>query len=548
MPQVRMINPYMMGVKTNLRENPSMHRIPGSKYQGKKEEWNVPFNLFSCQQLRRVYGDLLEVEEEVFDAARNAKARIARAKEIKTQPIIGEYGWQPIATQFMNEFKTVILADDMGLGKSKETLDTFGKGPHLIITTNTMKYEWEKEVHKWGLDMPVQIFNAKDKKQVYDEGITIINWEAIRSHSKLVSFGGKALSDKEKELKVLNQKWETVVLDEAHKAKDPTSKQTRAAWAIGLTAEKRFALTGTPIANSPVDLWALLHFVDPLAWPSKTHFINRYCLSYTNHFKALEIEGLNPATEPELLELIEPYFIRRTKAQVGIKLPPLIYRDISVPLTTKQATAYKGMKKEMLTLLDSGVLLATDPLTQLGRLAQIASGLPVLDEEGNVTALSKPSSKLDKFKDIIENTDEPILVFAHSRLLIDLVSEELKDIPHGLIVGGQKPVERSGIITNFQNGELRFLLVSLQAGAEGMTLTNASTVVFLEKPWSQIQWLQAPGRVDRIGQTADEVEIISLVAHGTVEELITPALAQKYHSLQQICRDEEFWQEVLTKD
>lgn len=361
-------------------------------------------------------------------------------------------------------------------------------------------------------------------------------------------------------------KWTTIIPDEAHRMKDPKSKQTRALWALR-TPETviRHPLTGTPIADAPQDFWSLLHFIDPDAWPNRGKYIDRWCLTTFNPFGGTTIIGLKPETRDEFFQITDPYVRRMPKAVVLSQLPPKVYSTRYVEMTPKQAKAYQTMRDEMVTQLeDAGYgdrLVAINPLTQMIRLSQFASSYAYLEEEmvhnpttgltepKMVVHLSDPSNKVDALMDLAEELNgEPAGVFAQSRQLIELASKRMEKagIPHVMIVGGQGAAERQVNIERFQRGEVPFVLATVGAGGVGITLTRGRTCVFLQRSWSMIENQQAEDRFHRIGSEIHEsINIIDIVTPGTIEEYQREALEAKGDRAQELLRDEAFIRKIL---
>lgn len=378
--------------------------------------------------------------------------------------------------------------------------------------------------------------------------VVVVNWEALRIHSRLAPYGSVRLSDAEKTPGELNRPWGAVVADEAHRAKEPKAKQTRALWAIGRSAEHRYALTGTPIANSPADLWAILNFVSPDEWPARTKYIDRYCMTSWNAFGGVDVVGIRPELRDEFFAVVDPRFLRRSKDIVLPWLPPKVHLTRRIELPAKQAKAYKELRDGMVAGLDSGTLLALDPLTLLGRLSQLASSYADVQPDGTVQ-LSEPSGKLDELDAILDELgDEPVVVFAASRQLIDLAAARLekRGVTFGKITGTVSTDEREWAKEAFMAGRLQVLLLTLGAGSEGLTLTRARHLVFLQRSWSLVENRQAEDRIHRPGAEQHEsVFIHDIVAAGTVEDDLLSALDAKGGMLEQIVRDKELLRKVL---
>ena len=218
--------------------------------------------------------------------------------------------------KFLVKARRALLADEPGLGKTAQAIRALKKlqengeevFPALIVCPNTLKTNWEREFDKWwpGIDVQVIKGSATQRRKAFDHEaqVYVINWESLRTHSRLQPYGAVALARcvecgghdskisparcevHQRELNTIN--FNSVVADEIHRSKEPKSKQTRALWAASGDASTRFALTGTPIANNAVDLWPILHWLDEKEWPSKTKWIDRYVDTYLNAFGPLD--------------------------------------------------------------------------------------------------------------------------------------------------------------------------------------------------------------------------------------------------------------------
>ena len=466
------------------------------------------------------------------------------------------YDYQAVGVWMLLNRKRVLLGDEMGTGKTVMSLTAARecRGATLVVCPNSMKHRWADEAKVWYPEARSFVLHgtAKQKQSLIDEAteawkdgtpiLVIVNWESLRTLSRVAGYGSQKLTEKEKEAGPLNGfKWETVIADEAHKAKDPNSKQTRALWAVAQGAEYRWALTGTPVLNTPGDLWAIGRFYDPATFGESRHkWHNSYVAFIETNWGPKDI-GLRQDRKALFEAWFDMNFIRRTKDEV-LDLPPVTYQTRTVELHQKQRTAYNRMVQDMIVAIDEGVLVATDPLALLTRLSQIASATPVIDEHGDVIALDTPSNKVAALFEVLDELgeDRPVAVFAQSRKLIELAASELerKGISTAMVTGAVDPSLREGNVQRFQRGDARVALVTLGAGAEGINLYAADTAVFLQRSYSYGQSLQAEARIHRIGQEADRVTIIDLVSEGTVDEAVIEALRSKGEMSEQVLRDQ----------
>lgn len=374
--------------------------------------------------------------------------------------------------------------------------------------------------------------------------VVVINWDSVRLHSRLAAYGSINLSDTERLEKELNElQPRAVFMDEAHRLKSPQTAWTRAAWAVAHQARYRVAATGTPVTDHVGDIWSLGHALEPTWFPAKTKYMNRYAQVSLNFFGGAEVVGVNPVTKDELFAILDP-LTRRVPKQLALpQLPPKLpvqYRH--TPMSTKQQKAYDSMREEMLAMLDGGLLIAGDDRVKFLRLMQFASAAAEITEDDHVK-LTMPSTKVDDMVDLLEEMGEaPLVVAAVSRQLIELAGKKLEQlkITHGYVTGAQTPAERRVAVDSFQASRLRVILLTLGAGAEGITLTRADTMLFMQEDFSEVANRQAQDRVHRIGSEQHAaIRIIKQITPGSVEERKLELLEGKRVRMEEILRDED---------
>ena len=566
--------------------------LPGSSWSQADQVWRVPLSWSSCLALRSTFREDLEIGPELTDwAANELNTRISPSmalRELETADGDEDlFPPQRAGVAFLATAKKALLADEPGLGKTAQAIRALKKlkdqgepvFPALIVCPNTLKKNWKREFAKWWPDVTVQVIkgSAAQRKKQFETGadVYVINWESLRSHSRLSGFGSVALTRcsacgghddsvsenrcevHERELNRIDFK--AVVADEIHRSKEPKSKQTRALWAATGNAEIRFALTGTPIANNVVDLWSILHWLSPKDWPSKTKWIDRMIDTMLNAFGGMLVIGVKPHMQDEFYKTINPHMRRMLKSVVLPWLPEVINDRRDVEMSAKQKKAYEQMRDTMIAELESGdAVTAPSILTQTTRLVQFANAYATMDVNettGEMKAiLSEPSCKVDALMDDISNGDfgdDSVAVCAVSRQLIELLSAAMTKakIEHGLITGAQSEDERQKAIDDFQSGRIKWILFTAQAGGVGVTLTAARRLIMLQRPWSLVDHKQAIDRVHRIGaEIHDSVIITDYVTEGTIEERVLQVLETKADNFEQIVRDRDQLLKVLKDD
>lgn len=545
-----------------FRDRDAIRELPGAKFRD--GVWTCPVSWAAGVIMRGLFGDRLEVgpalKEWLWAEYENRVGPALEWREAALDPSRGTdgpadlYPYQQTGVGFLCSSDGAILADEMGTGKTAQairTLEAKAAYPALIIAPKSAKAGWLREFARWAPEVDVCVVggtSVQRRRQLAEaHDVYVIHWDALRLHSRLASYGSVRLTADEKAPKELNRPWRAVVADEAHRGITPKAKQTRALWAIGASAGLRIAMTGTPIADTPDDLWSLLHFVAPEEWPARTKYIDRYCATFWNNFGGIEVLGIKPETSEEFHRLVQPRLLRRPKALVLPWLPEKTYERRDVEMNPRQAKAYRQFKEELIADLDGGTAMALDPLTLLTRLAQTACSNIEVQPDGSVRMVP-PSSKVDALLELLEDMGEdPLVVFAQSRQLIELAAHalETKRIEHRLIIGGQTELQRSMAEQDFADGQARVLLLTMGAGSEALTLTRASTTCFMQRSWSLIENRQAEDRTHRPGQAAEKVTIVDLVAPGTVEEAQHEALRDKGDRLEEIVRDRDLLRRAL---
>lgn len=571
--------------------------LPGSAWSSSDNIWRVPLSWSSCLALRSTFRSDLVIGPALSEWATNLRAtQIDPSNALRDVEALEDdnnedlFPHQRAGVAFLATARRALLADEPGLGKTAQAIRSLKKlhddgtevFPALIVCPNTLKKNWKREFERWWPGINVQVIKgtaAQRKKQFASEAdVIVINWESLRSHSRLSSYGSIALKRckdcgghdetvtatrcevHKRELNGIDFK--AVVADEIHRSKDPKSKQSRALWSATGDADIRIALTGTPIANNVVDLWAILHWLSPENWPTKNKWIDRFVDTMMNAFGGMVVLGVKPHMQEEFYATINPHMRRMLKPRVLKFLPPVLTERRDVEMSAKQKKAYDQMRDSMIAELEgsggSEIVVAPSVLTQTTRLVQLANSYAetTVDETtGEMKmVLAEPSCKVDQLMDDIKSGDfgeDSVAVCAVSKQLINLLSAAMTKagIYHGLITGDQDEDERQQAVDDFQSGRIKWILFTAQAGGVGITLTAARRLVMLQRPWSLVDYKQALDRVHRIGsEIHDSIIIMDYVTEGTIEERVIQALDTKADNFDQVVRDRSKLIDLLKDD
>jgi len=426
-----------------------------------------------------------------------------------------------------------LLADDMGLGKTVQTIawalvnrppSAANPQPVLIVSPLTLLANWRHELASFAPRLKVYVHQGDKRRlasgfqlvvQKVDVVLTSYNL-LVRDHSL---FSGIA--------------WDALILDEAQAIKNPDTQIAHAVKA--LSPQKRLALTGTPIENTVMDLWALEDFLNPGFLGDRKSFRDRFALPL--------LQDVSSPLAKRLQHALEPFVLRRLKTDAGIAAEIGEKREIRewCPLEDAQRHAYEGaLASFRATEHTSG-----DAFALLTELKLVCDGF--VEGEGVETC-----GKFQRLCDLLESifeTGESALIFTQYAKVGAFLQEKLasrfgRRFP--FLYGGLSPKERERMITTFNHSAhvrgTAFVL-SLKAGGFGLNLTKATHVIHYDRWWNPAVENQATDRAHRIGQEKT-VFVHLLVTEGTVEEHVDRLLAEKT-SLKEILADgQAFWKAV----
>lgn len=514
--------------KVSFRYNPEtvekIKRLAYRRYLPEERAWEIPaselVHLVDIMGVENINIDsrYLEgiIKKEAGVAAKTSESVKERLKSIK--PIIAyPFKTKPFPHQIEafnvgNKCTDLLLADDQGLGKTKESIDIAVSrkeeiGKCLIVCgVNSVKYNWSEEI-KIHSDESSIVIDGKtvDKRLsqirewIYgNDYFGIINIESLRNE-KIMDL----IYDSCK-----NEIIGAVIVDEIHKAKNGMCSQGRSV--RNLNCKVRIGLSGTPM-NKAEDLWNILTWLR-VEKRSFYSFRNRYCImGGYGGYKVVGHKNLD-----ELNEELNKVMLRRKKEEV-LDLPPKLYKTEFIELTREQQILYKEIKQGIVENLES-IMEIPNPLSCTVRLRQLTGGL-----------FGDDNPKLDRIKDILEEITESghkALIFSQWEKVTEVYKDALKEYNPAYIVGDVEVEDRQKEVYRFQNDpECKVAIGTIGAMGTGFTMNKASYVFFVDKKYWEAENRQAEDRAHRIG-VDHTVNIISLVAKNTIDEGIEELLRE----------------------
>jgi SNF2 family DNA or RNA helicase len=445
-----------------------------------------------------------------------------------------------------------ILADDMGLGKSVQTLALLdheraarcapgessetsggpeGTGPTLLVCPMSLVGNWQREAERFTPDLAVHVHHGSDRLSGPELHAALSGADLVITTYALAARDREALAA---------VPWHRVVCDEAQNIKNAGTRQARAV--RGLPARSRLALTGTPVENHLGELWSIMEFTSPGLLGPAQKFRENFAVPVQRH-------GDEEAAA-RLKRLTGPFVLRRVKTDRSIisDLPDKIEMKIWCTLTPEQASLYQATVTDMLARIDSaegdmerrGLVLAT-----MAKLKQVCNHpAHLLGDGSRLPGRSGKLARLEEICDEIVAAGDKALCFTQyaefGRVLQPYLAARL-GCPVLYLHGGTAKKARDALVAEFQEatGPAVFLL-SLKAGGTGLNLTAASHVIHFDRWWNPAVEDQATDRAYRIGQRND-VQVRKFVCVGTLEERIDAMIEEKKALAERIVGTGEGW-------
>jgi len=334
-----------------------------------------------------------------------------------------------------------------------------------------------------------------------------------------------------------------IAIDESTTIKNPSAKRTKNILSLAKHSKYRRILTGSPVTKSPLDLYSQCQFLDPwlLGHQSYYTFRTRYAIMKkisTPAGYSVEIP-VGYRNLGELSSKVEKFSFRVLKDDC-LDLPDKTYTKRIIELTPEQKKLYKQMKTMALAELNGKMVTTATAITQLMRLHQITCG-HFTSNEGDVQPIK--NNRIKALMETLEEIEGKAVIWAHYRHDIDIILKEVRnkygDNSVVTYYGDTSTEDRQDAIKKIQdpNSPVRFFVGTPQTGGYGITLTEASTMIYFSNGYDLEKRTQSEARIDRIGQTR-KMTYIDIIAEETVDQKIVKALRSKFNIASQITGDE----------
>ncbi len=417
-----------------------------------------------------------------------------------------------------------ILGDEMGLGKTVQAIAFMlsNKGSKtLVVAPTSLIFNWIEEFEKFAPELKVAAFNgAREEREEKFEDID--KFDVIVTTYNLLKRDIEAYK---------NIEFNYCFLDEAQFIKNSSSQNSQAVKEI--KASRRFALTGTPMENSLMELWSIFDFIMPGYLFDEKRFSVRY------HKKLKE----GPEVIEELNKLIRPFILRRKKKDVIRELPDKIEKTLMVNMDYEQKKVYKTYADYAADIIakkvkeDEFKTSKIEILSYITKLRQLC-----LDPSVVMDNYQGGSAKLEAMLELLSQAlDEGhrVLVFSQFTSVLKNLGSRLKTekIHFSYLDGTISAEKRMKLVNSFNEGKNSVFLISLKAGGTGLNLTSADLVVHFDPWWNPAVEDQATDRAHRIGQE-NVVEVVKIIAKGTIEEKILQLQESKRKLISEVMGDE----------
>jgi SWI/SNF-related matrix-associated actin-dependent regulator 1 of chromatin subfamily A len=507
----------------------------GFQWDKKNKVWKTD-QLDTAYKLVQFADPHLVSEMRRQDATSNSSIAASRATDSNINipaPQGKEYmPFQKAGIEYAHNKGSVLIGDEMGLGKTIQAIGLINLDESiqtvLVICPASLKLNWKREMNSW----LTRLFSIEVAGQSFpDADIVIANYDILHKHQK-------ALRDRN---------WDLMIVDEAHYLKNLQTRRTQQV--LGkkgrvkkdgtsssidpIPAKRKLFLTGTPILNRPIELWPIIHTLDPMTWSDMGVFTLRYCKAHKGRYTRWDMSGASNLEELQR-RLRSSIMIRRRKSEVLTDLPAKLRQVIELPqngarpVIEAEKLAFRQHEAALHELAVAVELSKASESREeyIAAVERLRDGVALSFGELAKARKETAIAKIPQVIDVLETLSEKCVIFAHHKDVVHGVYDRFKK--KSVVLTGETTLKaRDEAVRQFQEDPgVQFFIGSIQAAGVGLTLTAASHVIFCELDWVPGNVMQAEDRLHRIGQR-NSVLVQHLVFDQSIDAKIAKTLIAK---------------------
>lgn len=462
------------------------------------------------------------------------------------------YPFQEMGARFLMSEEKAVVGDEVGLGKTPQSLTAANEllqekivDKILLVMPASLKYQWLSEIEKFTIYSGIIVEGTKKQREkIYasfkdsTDEFMIVGYETARNDIDYL----------------LALQFDCVILDEAHKISNRTSKTHKAI--VQLQPKYRFALTGTPMQNKPEEIFGLMKWIDKDIFGGVTKFKKKHIITGEKYGK--QWVDLGYRYLDDIREQVAPKMIRRLKKDVAPDLPDIIHTTIRVDMNKPQIELFEAIKEDIGILqeeLKEFYENQTEADSRAGKkhpkedailgylyMMQALSNHPLLLAQGNskmskkylpLVRQCKTSPKLEALIEqigIFLEQGSKIVIFSQYVRMLKFIEQKIQhhfnQDPY-MIYGDISSKARHEQMIDFENNPMRNIMLLSDAGNAGLNIGFSDILINYDSPWSISKKIQREGRIHRINSTFDKVTIMNMVTNDTIDEVVLNTLERK---------------------
>lgn len=477
---------FVLKFPYNANDLKVVRALPVREWNKKDKRWEVPELAFKTIDDVGTWSIGARQRKEKLEKAIDVLVTNKLNGRVPPNSILRHY--QAAGSKFIEIGKKILLADDMGTGKSLTTINALlnlGTEKNLILCPSTLKLNWRNEFRKhFNIEPTIVSGSKKEREKLWNSGdrFIIANYDLLQ-----------------RDWEIMPKSWGAIVCDESVYLKSHKSKRTKLV--KKLQSNIRVALSGMPIENDLMEFHSVMEWLRPDILPTYHRFRNRY---YKTDFGGRVIGYKNL---DEIHQITSPFILRRTKEQVLDELPPKIYNDIPLELSGDAREAYDAICEEYLTWLyeQTGNNWQAGALERLIRMRQFV-------ECPEILGFKCDNAKLDWLDELYYQKDK-LVVFSFFKTVINYLQTHFNT--DFLLTGDVDNQDRFDVINNFNEAD-NGILVCTDAGRFGLNITGADTIVHYGLFFNPATMIQREDRLHRMGQK-NSVNVMTPLISRTID-------------------------------